>query len=617
MIGPDLPSGVRRPGRAVSLPSPELQRMGFDFDEFDAEIAAALEGESAAVDPITAAVEGLFGSPGGGMAPASSYEAGGAYNIVEGDYAEGGRLGGEVGSPNFLRRIRAEIDAVMTDAATRVVVGERLVAFDPRVMEYLTDPSVAQEVIAGVVDRVAAPGTLRHSGEREELEALVARELEGFLARGGYADRFHPVREYLESRAAPLQPMPGATVVGLDPAADPAGRDLAGLTDRQLEAEVRNLQGELGATSMQEGIEATSQRPALARLEALQAEWARRDEYNPAIDTLDYYRDNVLPSLDEFGLAEEIADLEAWIGHAPASADDDVLWGSEGREGAEDRLEVAREEAYQRGLRPMPRDSRGNLSPPPAHAPDWFGMSGLSSADRALLEGPQGVPISPSPVPGLSGVPAAGPRLPGLSGVPATPPIRPQIESFPIPAMQGPQIHTAGQGLTADEAFQMHHAMSGRINPNQGELPGTGGPREQLEETRRKVPRRTREEQAAYEKALRERGRGGPAPVVPPPQPPPVSPMEDRNPELRSMDSQMLTDMMAAQATQPDQGYFGGMGEAIQGLTNRVAGMSNMERAALISALVAAGLITMGSGGMLAPAGAALVGGAGMAALNQ
>ena len=83
------------------------------------------------------------------------------------------------------------------------------------------------------------------------------------------------------------------------------------------------------------------------------------------------------------------------------------------------------------------------------------------------------------------------------------------------------------------------------------------------------------------------------------------------------MDSQMLADLMAAQATQPEQGYFGGLGEAVQGLTDRVAGMSGMERAALISALVAAGLITVGSGGMLAPAGAALAGGAGMAALSQ
>tara|TARA_R110002020_G_scaffold61835_1_gene165983 strand:+ start:161 stop:1213 length:1053 start_codon:yes stop_codon:yes gene_type:complete len=86
------------------------------------------------------------------------------------------------------------------------------------------------------------------------------------------------------------------------------------------------------------------------------------------------------------------------------------------------------------------------------------------------------------------------------------------------------------------------------------------------------------------------------------------------DPDLRSMDSQMLADMMVAQ---PEQGYFGGLGDAVQGLTNRVAGMSGQERAALIAALVAAGLITVGSGGTLAPAGAALLGGAGLTALNQ
>jgi len=188
------------------------------------------------------------------------------------------------------------------------------------------------------------------------------------------------------------------------------------------------------------------------------------------------------------------------------------------------------------------------------------------------------------------------------------------------------------QGLTADEAFQQHHATSGagamggmnaarRINPNQGELPGTGGPaeeiRRQIKEAKEQVQPRTPEEQAAWEKASREKGHRSPAPVVPPPVPPPVNQMEDRNPELRSMDSQMLADLMAQQATQPEQGYFGGMGEAVQGLTNRVAGMSGQERAALIAALVAAGLLTAGSGGMLAPAGAALMGGAGMAALSQ
>jgi hypothetical protein len=146
----------------------------------------------------------------------------------------------------------------------------------------------------------------------------------------------------------------------------------------------------------------------------------------------------------------------------------------------------------------------------------------------------------------------------------------PGWDGFPVEEMRG---------LTADEAFQQHQATSGvgamagagamagmnaarRINPNQGELPGTGGPaeeiRRQIEEARKKIPSRTPAEDAAYEKALREGGQRVPAPVVPPPVPPPVSPMEDRNPELRSMDSQMLADMMAQQATQPEQGWLGG-----------------------------------------------------------
>ena len=204
-------------------------------------------------------------------------------------------------------------------------------------------------------------------------------------------------------------------------------------------------------------------------------------------------------------------------------------------------------------------------------------------------------------------------------------------------------------GLTADEAFQQHHAAR-RIDPKQGEFPGMGGWREQLEAAREKVAPRTPEEQAAWERALRERS-GSPRPVVePPPIPPPLSQMagpdweaieegdygagnwwdtvpgmddlgdalpdpdEPLNPELRSMDSQMLADMMVAQ---PEQGYFGGLGDAVQGLTNRVAGMSGQERAALIAALVAAGLITVGSGGMLTPVGVGLAGGAGLTALNQ
>jgi len=181
-----------------------------------------------------------------------------------------------------------------------------------------------------------------------------------------------------------------------------------------------------------------------------------------------------------------------------------------------------------------------------------------------------------------------------------------------------PGMVDEARGLTADEAFQQHHAAR-RINPNQGELPGTGGPREQLEETRGKVPRRTLAEEAAYEEALRKAsGERSPGPVVvPPPVPPPVNQMENRNPELRSMDSQMMMDLMAERAAQPEQGYFGGMGNAVQELTETVRAMSGKEQGMMIAALIAAGLLTAGSGGMLAPAGAALMGGAGMAALNQ
>ena len=83
------------------------------------------------------------------------------------------------------------------------------------------------------------------------------------------------------------------------------------------------------------------------------------------------------------------------------------------------------------------------------------------------------------------------------------------------------------------------------------------------------------------------------------------------------MDSQMMTDLMAERAAQPEQGYFGGMGNAVQELTETVRAMSGEEQGMMIAALIAAGLLTAGSGGMLAPAGAALMGGAGMAALNQ
>lgn len=529
-----------KPSRAVSLPSPELQRMGFDFDEFDAEIAAALEGESAAVDPITAAVEGLFGSPGGGMAPASSYEARGAYNITEGDYADPRpRLQGP--HDTLVNRIRETIGEVLTGDARGLEEGG---------LEYLTEPNAVREVIAEVVDRVAAPGTLFQSGERDELFSTVTVELDRYAESRGYEFVTESGERYDWGTYVPT---PAVTtdvtgesiqVVGLDPAADPAWESMP-------EAAVR-------AGNVDEA-----------------RELFRQQLFDEGLDP---------DAIDEETLSEMI---DAWL--------------------------VGAEDLFEQDLRRPEGDARA--------------MSGLSDAERARMRhGPGGLtpPVVPERPGGL--IPPDISELTKPGGYDIIPPmsnIIPGPEIMP-PGQRGEQTlpHIPGrvpqgQGLTADQAFQMHHAMSGRVDPNQGELPGTGGPREQIEGAREKVRPRTPEEQAAYEKALRERGRGGPAPVVPPPVPPPVSPMEDRNPELRSMDSQMLADMMAAQVTQPDQGYFGGMGEAIQGLTDRAANMSNMERAALLTALIGAGLITMGSGGMLAPAGAALVGGAGMAALNQ
>jgi len=226
------------------------------------------------------------------------------------------------------------------------------------------------------------------------------------------------------------------------------------------------------------------------------------------------------------------------------------------------------------------------------------------------------------------------------------------------------EISAEATGLTADQAFQQHKAASGysmmgkRPDSKQGYFPGFGGPNESIEkdiaESKENVRPRTPEEQAAWEREQKVRNSPRLPVRPPPPLPPPVSQMagpdyaegeyatsnwwdsvpglddlpdsgfdeegvadfDPWDPELRSMDSQMLADMVAARAAQPDEGYFGGMGEAVQGLTARVAEMSGTERAALISALVAAGLLTVGSGGVLAPAGAALLGGAGMAAMN-
>ena len=162
-----------------------------------------------------------------------------------------------------------------------------------------------------------------------------------------------------------------------------------------------------------------------------------------------------------------------------------------------------------------------------------------------------------------------------------------------------PGMVDEARGLTADEAFQQHHAMSS------GEQPRTdrAHPERPTPPTSREPWVPLSDEQNAINAEGIEEAR--------------KTLNGSRNPELRSMDSQMMTDLMAERAAQPEQGYFGGMGNAVQELTETVRAMSGEEQGMMIAALIAAGLLTAGSGGMLAPAGAALMGGAGMAALNQ
>ena len=83
------------------------------------------------------------------------------------------------------------------------------------------------------------------------------------------------------------------------------------------------------------------------------------------------------------------------------------------------------------------------------------------------------------------------------------------------------------------------------------------------------------------------------------------------------MESQMLEDLFLQRASEPDYGYFGKGGDMVGDIIDSVESMSTTDRMALVGGLVAAGLLTVGSGGTLAPAGAALAGAAGLGALSS
>ena len=182
------------------------------------------------------------------------------------------------------------------------------------------------------------------------------------------------------------------------------------------------------------------------------------------------------------------------------------------------------------------------------------------------------------------------------------------------------------EGLTADEAFRQHQATAGagagvmagvnamasgepsrlgRVHPERPTAPRVPQPAiphgpEQVELNRRGI------EEAR--KTLN----------------------GSRNPELRSMDSQMLTDMMAQQATQPEQGWLGGalggvggfLGDTLsqmqgnttlpyaqqaQGQLSAFQNMSNEEKIAIVLTGLATAAAASGVGG---PAVPPLLGGA-------
>jgi hypothetical protein len=643
--------------------------MGFDFDEFDELAAAALEGEVAA-DPMAAAVDELFS----GRGPSSPMETEqlrsyGAL-VEEGDYAQEHATQRRLETADyplsdFRGVIRAEIDAVLAEEIGEGLVGD--VDFDPRVMEYLATPDVVQEVISEVANRVAAAASIDYNAlvaVDEELEVAVVQELDSFLARGGYADRFHPVREYLESRGAPLgrdavtgEPI---QVVGLDPAGDPAvAADVTGepITYREYSAEFRDwlIRQRDDPAVAAEGLPRAMD-PAAPDLQVSEGEPIRSDARIREIEA-----NEGVSALSDSNLDWALRDARSNVMGAMSGNTYDEWRATPAME----RLAALEAEVTRRET-PPPMGDEGDLSP----------MQGLSPADRILMERHEGFPARSPEIPGLTGIPAARPQLPEVTGFPATVEPGPRSVGFPIPEMQGPQIvQSAGtngtsprpppvssvdfidwlnrqrgtvgrppltpqeeqsvrdsmgggaaqaRGLTADQAFQMHRATSG-IGQEELPLGDKTGKRWTPEESARGL---------AGVEGARDVLEGR---VTPPPHPDevraPVGPQPeqgelDLNPEARSMDSAMLQDLFAQRAAGPEQGYAGWAGDlpgggrdVIGDVVDSLQDMSGADRTMLIAGLIIAGVLVVGSGGTLTPVGGAVAGAAasaaGLMALNQ
>jgi hypothetical protein len=178
----------------------------------------------------------------------------------------------------------------------------------------------------------------------------------------------------------------------------------------------------------------------------------------------------------------------------------------------------------------------------------------------------------------------------------AVSPVGPQmLPNVPVPNFQGPQVHAmAGEPPRWDRAHP------------EGQ-PGPYEPPPELDEEQRERNRRGIKEGRKRVKDPLTRGEEVTGTGFPDP----------RNPEARSMDAAMLQELFLQRASEPDYGYFGKTGDKVGSIIDSVGDMSASDRALLVGGLIASGLLMVGSGGALMPAGAALLGGAGVGALTS
>ena len=174
------------------------------------------------------------------------------------------------------------------------------------------------------------------------------------------------------------------------------------------------------------------------------------------------------------------------------------------------------------------------------------------------------------------------------------------------------------RGLTADEAFRQHHAMAGGEPPREGRAHP-----ERVPAPYEPVPPMSKKQKKLNRENIEKIRRGNPISQMAGPDWDAIEqgdygagnwwdtvpgmddlgdalPDDDEplNPELRSMDSQMLADMMVAQ---PEQGYFGGLGDAVQGQLGAFQNASTEEKLAIVLTGLAALSASTGVGGPLVP----------------